>query len=171
MNFSLVTMLLLAVTSWNFQLSPEEQAVRILDYGAKQPPTVIRVNTVGRYAAVLTRGGTMEGSADNVPILFERFSFGWQALESLDFRCRLDVHIMNARDRATLMRGMPAMQTESACGDSHDLTHDVGPPAYIEAVRQQIDGPLVPAVAVSGNWASRRRVAFHPRRRRRDGNG
>lgn len=153
MDVSIMTVLLLAATSWNFQLSPEEQAVRILDYGAKQPPTVIRVNTVGRYAAVLTRGGTMEGSPVDSPILFEHFSFGWQALEYLNFHCRLDLHITNAQDRAKLMRGMPAMQHESACGDSHDVTHDVGPSADVEAVRKLSGGPLVPSVAVSGNWA------------------
>ncbi len=150
MNVILMTVLLLAATFLNFQLSPREQAVQIVGFGVKPAPVVVRVNTVGRYATVLTRGGMMEGSAVHAPILFEHFSFGWQALDLLDESCELGVRGLTYRDQAALMLGMPdSMENEFPCAVSPDW----GTSADIEAVRKLMRGPLVPFVAVAGDWA------------------
>ena len=38
----------------------------------------------------------IEGSPEDAPILLGKFPFGWQALESLDFTCRLRSHSLGA---------------------------------------------------------------------------
>jgi len=111
--------------------------------------TVERTNVAGRYAAVLIRGGALEGTPIHVPILVERFSFGWQPLDLIDARCSLRYRPISTRQKALLLRGMPAPDTSHPC----DKRIDSGPPAQIEAVRMLIYGPLVPYVAVRGIYA------------------
>jgi hypothetical protein len=130
--------------------TPQAAAVGVVSFAAKTPPSVLRVNTVGRYAVVLTSGGKMEGASVTAPILVQRFSFGWQAVDVLNFRCRLDSHGLGPRVNALLMRGMPRPQDERACGD---VVRDSGPAADVQAVRRLMRGPLVPAVAVYQDWA------------------
>jgi len=130
--------------------TPQQAALQAVGFGAKVPAAVKRVNVVGRYAAVLTNGGVMEGSKVTDPILVERFSFGWQPVDMLNFRCRLDSHGLGASTNAQLMRGMPKPQDDRPC---RGVRRDAGPQADVESVRRLIRGPLVPAVAVSGNWA------------------
>jgi len=105
---------------------------------------------VGRWATVLIAGGYMEGSLVTSPILVEHFSFGWQALELLNFRSRLDAHQLAGETQASLMRGMPKMTNDLPC---RGACRDSGSQRDIDAVRIQIRGPLVPAVVVSGDYA------------------
>jgi len=135
----------------NYYASTPEAATRLVLYTTNGSALVIeRVNVVGRYATVLARNGMMEGSAEHVPILLQHFSFGWQPLESLDFRCRLDGHTLSPHDEDLLMRGMPKPQDDRPCSD--DSRHDIGSPAVIEALRRQM-GPLVPYVVIVGDYA------------------
>jgi hypothetical protein len=115
------------------------------------PKLVIeRTNIVGRDAAVLIRGGVMESYVVTEPILVEHFSFGWQALDLLNFRCRLDKHAVSDRDKVLLMRGMPMPDDDRPCTG---VGKDAGPQADVEAVRQQMRHPFVPHVIVSGTYA------------------
>jgi hypothetical protein len=133
-----------------YAATPQQAALRTVSFGVKAPATVVRANKAGRYAAVLTSGGKMEGSNVTAPILVERFSFGWQAIDLLNFRCRLDSHDLGASVSAQLMRGMPKPQDDRPC---RGVRRDSGAQADVESVRRLMRGPLVPAVAVSGNWA------------------
>ncbi len=83
--------------------------------------------------------------------LIKHFSFGWQGIESLDFRCRLDSQVSSAQSRAQLLRGMPKPLSEASC--RYEPPADFGPRADIEAIRQLQDLPLVPSVTVSGQYA------------------
>ena len=136
---------------WAFA-TPQQAALRTVGFGfgLEPPPVVVRVNIAGRYAAVLTRGGIMEGSKVTDPILLEHFSFGWQPLEMLNFRCRLDGHHLGFATNARLMRGMPRPIDDRPCKWT---SQDAGPPADVEAVRRLMRGPLVPFVSVSHGWA------------------
>ena len=132
-----------------FAATPQQAALRAVAV----PPVkavVQRVNIAGPYAAVLTRGGMMEGAPVTVPILVKHFSFGWQPIEFLNFRCRLDTQVHSAAMRRSLMIGMPALQDDRPCTG---YTTDTGGAADISAVRRLMHGPLVNSVAVSGDWA------------------
>lgn len=137
---------LVAVQS--FASTPEGAALGAV-YSNGAPPVVRRVNVFGRYAAVLIERGMMEGAEVSSPILVERFSFGWQPLDLLNFRCRLSSHGLTERTEAALMRDMPAVHDNERCQQAKDA----GPADQIEALRKIIPGPLVPYVAVSGDWA------------------
>lgn len=131
--------------------TPQQAALASVDFGLKRPPIVTRVNIVGPYAMVLTRGGVMEDSPVTAPILVEHFSFGWQSLEIIDFRCRLDVHALGSRIDARLMQGMPMPKDDRPCTG---VGRDAGPSADVVAIRKMRRGTgLNPYVAVSGNWA------------------
>ena len=128
----------------NHSSTPQGAALAALSGDA----VVVRTNIALPYATVLTRGGILEGSKVQNPILVEHFSFGWQALEILNFRCRFTNHHADA----SLMEGMPAFEPDlppAACGTAEDF----GPKAEIEAVRLEMSGPLIPAVRVAGNYA------------------
>ncbi len=133
----------------NYAATPQGAAISAVHRGLKKPPVVLRVNRVGSYATVLTSGGMMESAAVTFPILVEHFSFGWQALDALNFRCGLDSHALGARVETMLMRDMPRPRDERPCREGKDA----GPPAAIEAVRRLMRGPLVPSVVVAGDWA------------------
>jgi len=92
----------------------------------------------------------MEGSLVTAAVLVKRFSFGWQALDLLNFRCRLESHELSKDVEARLMHGMPQPQDDRPC---RGLPHDVGPEADVEAVRRLMRRPFVPYVAASGEWA------------------
>ncbi len=139
-------MIIAAVTMQNFTVTPQRAAINAVGMGLKKPPVVVRTNVVGRYATVLTKGGMMEGRPVTEPIFVERFSFGWQALQLLN--CRLESRALGAHTEALLMRGMP-----SAKGTACYERADAGPPMQVAAVRRMMQGPLVPSVVVSGNWA------------------
>jgi hypothetical protein len=134
----------------NYAATPEGAAMRAL-YAPKNSKIVIeRSQIAGRYATVLTRGGLMESSPVNEPILVEHFSFGWQALDILNFRCRLDQHAISDRDKELLMRGMPRPRDDRPCrGEGRDA----GPQTDVDAIREQMHGPLVPSAVISGNYA------------------
>lgn len=133
-----------------FAQTPEAAAIHAL-YAVKNATLAVeRTNVVGRYAAVLVRGGLMESSPVTSPILVERFSFGWQALDVLNFQCRLDAHVTGAKDAANLMRGFPKLRDDRPC---RGVQRDVGPQADVDAVRKQMGGPLTPWVVVSGAFA------------------
>jgi hypothetical protein len=142
---------LLAVVALHaYASTPQGAAVQAVDVGSKSTPIVRRLNIAGAYAAVLTSGGVMEGSIVSEPILVQRFSFGWQALDLLNSRCGLDVRSLGERVDALLLRNMPALADDRPC---RPVAVDVGPLKDVVAVRRLMRGPLVPSVLVSGNWA------------------
>ncbi len=134
-----------------FAATPERAFARSVYTKSGARLVIARTNVVGNFATVLARNGMMEGRPTTAPILFERFGFGWQALESLDFRCRLDTHGISSGAKVALMRGMPMPSVEAAC-DTFGGT-DVGPASDIEALRRVSHEPLVPSLAVAENYA------------------
>ena len=150
----LILLALATPTPW-YGATPEAAALRVVYSHSSKPPTIQRVNVVGRYATVLIDGAMMEASPVKVPILVEQFSFGWQALESLNFRCRLESRDLGSHVDALLMRGMPKPEDDRPCTKSvyaSSGVKDAGPAPQVEAIRRTM-GPLVPSVVVSGNWA------------------
>lgn len=145
-NLALIA--LLALTP--FASTPALAAIHALYAPKGQSVVVQRINVVGRYATVVSRGGQMESRAVTEPILVEHFSFGWQALEMINFQCRLDGHAISARDKALLMRAMPKPEDDRPC---KGISEDAGPTADVEAVRRQMHGPLVPHVVANGDFA------------------
>jgi hypothetical protein len=135
----------------NFSPTPQAAAIAAV-YPAKSGVRIERMNVVGRYATVLMQGAMVESQPERVPILVERFSFGWQALESLDFMCRLTAHDLGPRTEELLMRGMPAPQDDRPCGF---VGKDTGPELQVEALRRSSTGPLTPDIVVAGNYAIR----------------
>lgn len=123
-------------------------ALRTVGFAAARPPVVRRINMDWPYAAVLTRGGMLEGAPVTEPILLRHFSFGWQALDLLN-RCSASAQHLSPAARARLTRGMPPLE-DHRCGR---VPSDAGPPAEIDAVRRLMRGPLIPYVVVSGGWA------------------
>jgi hypothetical protein len=142
--------LLAIVALYNFAATPQNAAIFALYAEPRNPPVVRRVNVVGHYAEVLTSGGRIEGELVNEPILVEHFSFGWQALDVVDLRCRLEAHELGRTVDAALMAGMPRPKDDGPC---HGYFRDSGPREDVENVRVLMRGPLVPYVLVSGNWA------------------
>ncbi len=134
---------------WAFP-TPQAGALKVVGFGLKKPATIVRINVVGRYAAVLTRGGVMESWHVTAPVLLERFSFGWQPLDVLNFRCRLDLHELGSGVSRLLMQDMPEPSDDRPC---RGIGADAGAPADVVAVRKLMRGPLVPYVVVVGNWA------------------
>jgi hypothetical protein len=133
----------------NHGATPERAALNVV-YPSRSGVTVERVNVAGPYATVLLKGGMMEGSPADSAILLERFSFGWQPLEILNFVCRLKVHGLGSRTYALLMHGMPVPKDDRPCSGEWA---DAGPRSAVEAVRLQMRGPLVPSVFVAGDFA------------------
>ena len=133
-----------------YAATPQQAAIATVYRVPHARIVVVRTNVAGRYATVVTRGGMMEGSPATAAILVQRFSFGWQPLESLDFRCRLDAHDIPPPTKQRLMAGMPPPQVERSCSGE---ARDSGPPAQVEAVRRQMQGPLVPQVTIAGRYA------------------
>ncbi|MBV8497767.1 MAG: hypothetical protein JO003_00725 [Candidatus Eremiobacteraeota bacterium] len=130
--------------------SPQTAAIGALYFDPKRAPVVRRVNVVGRYATVLTSGGRMEGELVTEAILVERFSFGWQPLDILNERCRLESQALGGRIDASLMAGMPGTHDDGPC---RGYFKDSGPERDVESVRRLMRGPLVPYVLVAGEWA------------------
>jgi hypothetical protein len=132
--------------------TPQAAARRIVYSNNGSKIVIVRTNIVGPYATVLVHGGYMEGSrVDDAALLFKHFSFGWQGLESLNFRCLLDGQVTSPETRAQLMRGMPAPSEEHACGNRELV--DVGAPAQIETLRREQFAPFVSSVVISGKYA------------------
>lgn len=85
--------------------TPALAAVRALRWISKRP-VVLRINRVGQYAAVLTRGGIVEDSPVTSPIIVERFAFGWQPVEILYNDCRVKA-LANRAGVTAVRRLMP----------------------------------------------------------------
>ena len=115
------------------------------------PAVVERINITGTFAAVLTSGGRIEGELVTFPVLVERFSNGWQAIDVLSSYCTLRAHHLDASIEVALLRGMPKPKDDRPCRGRS--LRDAGPRSDVEAVRQMMRGPLVPYVVASGNWA------------------
>ena len=116
----------------------------------KNPAVVRRVNVAGRYATVLTSGGRIEGELNTDAIFLQHFSFGWQPLEVLNFRCSLEAHELKLAVERRLLSGMPEPKDDRPCRSE---PRDYGRRADVEAVRRIMRGPFVPYVVVSGDWA------------------
>jgi hypothetical protein len=145
----MLTFVLTLALLTNHAATPQAAALQAVSFGVKRPPTVVRTNVVGRYATILLSGGVMEGGAVTAPILLERFSFGWQPLDLLNFRCSLESHRLGKHVEVSLMRGMPKPEDGTPCTERRDA----GSTTEVEAVRRLMTGPLVPFVAVSKGWA------------------
>lgn len=137
-------------TPKTYSSTPQGAAMQALYFGSGKPRVVKRLNLIGPWAAVLTSGGVMESNPVTSPILVRHFSFGWQALALLNFRCNLDAQALGARVDAALMAGMPVPHDDRPCKGA---LRDAGPSEQIEAVRRLMLGPLIPSVVVSGEWA------------------
>lgn len=145
-------MLLIAVITLHaYATTAQGAAIGAMYVDPKHPAVVKRVNVVGAYAAVLTKGGRMEGDPVTFAILAERFSFGWQAVDALNFYCNLQAHRFGQGIDDELMRGMPKPKDDRPCKGK--LLRDAGPRDDVEAVRQMMKGPLIPYVVVSEDWA------------------
>jgi hypothetical protein len=114
---------------------------------------VVRTNVVDPYAAVLTRGGIVEGDALDNAILVERFSFGWQAIAILNDACFLRARGVSDRDARKLLASMPPPSYAFDCRPGQGLLRDAGPRVAVEAVRRQMTWVFVPAVVVSRTFA------------------
>jgi hypothetical protein len=142
---------LLAVAALHaYAATPQSAAIGAMYVDPRRPPVVERVNVAGSYAAVLTSGGRIEGELVTAPILVEHFSFGWQPLDLLNLRCRLESHGLGRNTDDALMSRMPKPQDDRPC---RGYLKDAGPRQAVESVRRMMDGPLVPYVVVSGDWA------------------
>jgi hypothetical protein len=128
--------------------SPQTAVLTAVYAPAGKIVTISRTNIVGRYATVRLRGAFIAGESADAAILLEHFSFGWQPIESLNFRGRLDGHAIPAADKVRLMDGMPAMQP----GDAADR-RDVGAASDVESARLLSDQEFTPYVRVSGRYA------------------
>ncbi len=135
----------------NYGATPE--AAALTTFGAPQGTriVIVRSNVVGRFATVLMPAAIIAGSHASAPILFERFAFGWQALESLDFRCRLDGHGISPAAQVALIAGMPKPQDYPACGTGPN--GDAGPRDDIVTIRLRERRFLIPSVRVFGDYA------------------
>jgi hypothetical protein len=151
MLFSALTTLLAAATMHAYAATAQGAAIGAMHADPKKPVLVKRINVVGAYAAVLTSGGRMEGDPVTFAILVERFSFGWQALDALNFHCNLEAHRLGRLTDDALIEGMPKPKDDRPCKVA--LLRDAGPRDDIETVRQIMRGPLIPYVVVSGDWA------------------
>ena len=141
-------LILVAVLSAGHRYGDTPQTAVLTAVYAPAGKTVIitRTNIVGRYATVRLRGALIAGgSADHAAILLEHFSFGWQPIESLDFRGRLDGHAIPAANKVRLMDGMPAMKP----GQELD-SRDIGPVSDVESARLLSDQEVVPISGGSG---------------------
>ncbi|MDE2482702.1 MAG: hypothetical protein KGN02_10975 [bacterium] len=147
----MLSMVFAVLFAQSYAPTPQAAALAAMRHTAA-PASVQRTNVVGRYATVLTKGGRMEGATVTSPLLLERFAFGWQPLELLNFRCRIDAHALGASVDERLMRGMPRAHDDRPCG-TRGMLRDAGPAREVEAVRAIMRGPLVPAVVVVGTWA------------------
>ncbi len=146
-----VTTLLMALAP-AYAPTPQSAALRIVYSSHGSKVVIVRTNIVGPYATVLVHGGYLEGSpAGDAALLFKHFSFGWQGLESLEFRCRLDSQVLSPQARRQLMRGMPVPIDKPACRRRNLV--DVGSPAAIDALRSGRDEAFVSAVIIAGNLA------------------
>lgn len=142
---------LVAIVAFHHYGATPQAAARTAIYSSAPGRVVVRrTNMVGRFATVLMSGAWMEGAEIHAPILVERFPFGWQPLELLNFRCSLLAHKLGARVDHLLMRGMPAPHDDAPCTYTE---RDAGPVADIDAIRKVMRGALIPAVVVVDDWA------------------
>ena len=146
----MLSALIAAVLMRSYAPTPQQAALKIVSFDVKIPPVVRRTNVAGRFAAVLTSGGMMEGAPVTAPILLEHFSFGWQPLDLLNGTCSLSSYGLPRQTKVALMREMPKLQDDGPCSG---LLRDSGPASDVQNVRSLMRGPLIPGVAVSGNWA------------------
>src|ERR1035437_5111182 len=143
--------IVLASQNPSYAATPQKAALGAL-YPVR-PTVVVRTNVAGRYATVLIRGAMLEGAPIDAAILVERFSFGWQPIEVVNFVCRLRTHGLSLRDQQRLMLGMPSPLPPPPGRVCSDDPTDAGPVPQVEAVRRLMQGPLTPAVTVAGGYA------------------
>ena len=141
----------LALPHPSYAVTPQQAALGAVH--SVGPTAVVRTNVAGRYATVLIRGARLENALINAPILVERFSFGWQPLEVVNFRCRLQTHAISPRDQQRLMLGMPSPLPPTHDRVCNEDDTDVGPVSQVEAVRRLMQGPMTPTVTVAGDYA------------------
>jgi hypothetical protein len=84
----------------------------------------------------------MEGAHENDPILVERFSFGWQAIDLVQEQCEFNARFPHEADRRALLAGMPHLKSTRTC-DPPFVT-DSGPAHDIDVLRAESFEPLIP---------------------------
>jgi hypothetical protein len=129
-----------------FAASPQEAALQ-----STAATTIRRTNIAGDLATVYVADGTVEGARVDVPVLVERFPFGWQPIDILEDPCDILQRRVPSARVAALMRGMPS--GTRACRPDATSTLDVGPRRDVEAIRYRMRGPFVRTVVVSGAFA------------------
>jgi hypothetical protein len=128
-------------------------AARSAAYPGKAAILIVRVNRYGNFATVLMKNAAMEGSVLREPILVERFGIGWQAIDLVRSSCELQSRGIDVVGQTALMRGMPQGRKIEDFACREPPSHDAGPSADIERIRQQERGPLVDQVVVVDRWA------------------
>lgn len=139
-----------ALAPHSYATTPAQAVRNVLFPPENRHVVVVRANFSGRYATVLLRGARIEGSSVGAPILVERFAFGWQPLDLLNFQCGLDAHRLPTAMVAALMHGMPKPHNDLPCSG---VTRDTGPARDVTAVRRLMRGPFVPYVVVACGYA------------------
>jgi len=149
----------IALLGTTFSPTPQGAALSVLSF-QNSHVIVVRTNVAGRFATVMTSGVIKDSlpvaAPLTAPLLVERFSFGWQALDSTFNRCSFAMRGFSFKLVDRLMQGMPAPKIFlSFCrGLYNDAGNDAGPIAQVEAVRQRMGNrALIPWVVVSSNFA------------------
>jgi hypothetical protein len=135
----------------SFALTPQQAVLQIVPTEHGSVPHVVRTNVVGNVAVVYVKGGVMEGNAVDHAFLAGRYAPGWQPLEYLD-NCTLIDRGFSPSAAASLLRGMPAFDSHQTCGRPQQF-RDTGSSTDVLAIRRLARGPLIPYVAVAGNYA------------------
>jgi hypothetical protein len=129
-----------------------QRALLAVYHEAKPAPAILRVNTVGRFAIVVARGGYVDSltHSPTSAYLLERFSFGWQPLDVVLDDCLLGFRGIAAADQRRLLAGMHVPSFADVC---NRVRRDAGPAADIAVLRARMNGPMVPSVVISGQYA------------------
>ena len=114
--------------------------------------TAVRTNVVGDIAVVHLVGTLGDGKHDE-PVLVERFPFGWQSIDDMNFAgddCAMLVRVPNSAIRQRLLGGMPKVIHGGPCRRATD----VGPHDDVVAVRALQKNFFIPRIAVVGEYAA-----------------
>ncbi len=143
----MIAVALLAVAA-NFAATPEQAVLKV--YFPAGRARIVSTTRAGDYAVVVTRGGTIEASIDQTPILLEHFAFGWQPLELIDAPCQIAGHSgITTAQALQLSRDISPPKDVPNCTPG---AGDRGPADDVAAIRKLAHRGLIPFAAVSGNF-------------------
>jgi hypothetical protein len=101
------------------------------------------------FAIVVIRGTPMDDPGLGTRLLLEKFPFGWQPVALARSTCDLDGRGIAAVDKAKLAAGASLASSPRDDCDQRDS----GPPRDVDAIRQQMYGPVVPYVIIDAGYA------------------